>query len=275
MLTGTVVMVNVPVFCPAGIVMLAGTVAAALAVDSAMTAPAVGAFPFKVTVAVEDTPPRTVVGLMLSDKRTAGVTVRFALRLAPEYVAKIAIVEFVDTPEVATGNVALVAPAATVIFAGTVATLVSALDRATIAPPAGAALASVTVPVEVAPLTTEVGLRLRAEMAAPAVLTDRMAVFTPLYEAEMVTGVEVETESVVIVNVPVVAPAAMVTVAGTVAADVLSDESATTAPVVGGAGELSVIVAVEVAPEMTEVGFSVKFETDTAAAGVTVSVAVC
>jgi hypothetical protein len=262
LLTGTVVMVNVPVFCPAGIVMLAGTVAAALAVDSAMTAPAVGAFPFKVTVAVEDTPPRTVVGLMLSDKRTAGVTVRFALRLAPEYVAKIAIV-------------ALVAPAATVIFAGTVVTLVSALDRATIAPPAGAALASVTVPVEVAPLTTEVGLRLRAEMAAPAVLTDRMAVFTPLYEAEMVTGVEVETESVVIVNVPVVAPAAMVTVAGTFAADVLSDESATTAPVVGGAGELSVIVAVEDAPEMTEVGFSVRFETETAPAGVTVSVAVC
>jgi hypothetical protein len=91
----------------------------------------------------------------------------------------------------------------------------------------------------------------------------------------MVTGVEVETESVVMVNVPVVAPAAMVTVAGTVAADVLSEESATTAPVDGGAGELSVIVPVEVAPEMTDVGFSVKFETETTAAGVTVSVAVC
>ena len=50
-------------------------------------------------------------------------------------------------------------------------------------------------------------------------------------------------------NVPVVAPAAIVTLAGTVAADVLSEESATTAPPDGGA-EVRVIVPVEVAPEV-------------------------
>jgi len=76
------------------------------------------------------------------------------------------------------------------------------------------------------------------------------------------------------VNVPVVAPAAIVTVAGTVAADVLSEESATTAPVVGGAGESSVIVPVDVAPEATEIGFSVRFEIATTLTGLTVRVAV-
>ena len=83
------------------------------------------------------------------------------------------------TPDVETLNVALVAPAATVILAGTVATVVLALESVTTAPPAGAALSRVTVPVEAVPLTTDVGFRLRAEMP-PAGLTDRTAVFTPL-----------------------------------------------------------------------------------------------
>ena len=48
---------------------------------------------------------------------------------------------------VATVNVAVVAPAATVTEAGTVAALVLLLVNATTAPPAGAAALSVTVPV--------------------------------------------------------------------------------------------------------------------------------
>src|SRR5262252_9050363 len=52
---------------------------------------------------------------------------------------------------VATVNVAVVAPAATVTEAGTVAALVLLLVNATTAPPAGAAALRVTVPVLFAP----------------------------------------------------------------------------------------------------------------------------
>jgi hypothetical protein len=51
-----------------------------------------------------------------------------------------------DTVDVATANVALVLPAATVTDEGTVATDVLLLDKDTVAPPVGAALLNVTVP---------------------------------------------------------------------------------------------------------------------------------
>ena len=59
-----------------------------------------------------------------------------------------------DTGLVVTANVALVAPAATVTLAGTVADDVLSLDSDTTAPPAGAGPLSVTVPVEELPPTT-------------------------------------------------------------------------------------------------------------------------
>ena len=55
------------------------------------------------------------------------------------------------------GNVALVAPAGTMTLAGTLAVSGSMLDKLTATPPTGAALASLTVPVAVAPPTTLVG----------------------------------------------------------------------------------------------------------------------
>ena len=58
---------------------------------------------------------------------------------------------------VATVNVALVAPAATVTLAGTVATAVLLLVSVTTVPPAGAAAVKVAVPVEEAGPTTLVG----------------------------------------------------------------------------------------------------------------------
>jgi hypothetical protein len=88
----------------------------------------------------------------------------------------------------------------------------------------------------------------------------------------MVTGVDVVTALVLTVNVALLAPAATVTVAGTVAADVLLLERETTAPPVG-AGPLSVTVPVEGDPPVTLVGFSVS-EERVRAGGSTVSEAV-
>ena len=72
------------------------------------------------------------------------------------------------------------------------------------------------------------------------------------------------------VKLAVVAFAATVTLAGTVAADVLLLESVITAPP-DGARPFSVTVAVEVVPPRTEVGFK---ETEVRVAAVTAKVAV-
>jgi hypothetical protein len=61
------------------------------------------------------------------------------------------------TALVLTVNVALVAPAATVMLEGTVATDVSLLESATCVPPDGAGPLSVTVPVDESPPVMVVG----------------------------------------------------------------------------------------------------------------------
>ncbi|MCY1513515.1 hypothetical protein D9M68_480230 [compost metagenome] len=71
------------------------------------------------------------------------------------------------TDAVLTVNDALVAPAATVTLAGTVAALGLLLDSVTSAPPEGAALVSVAVPCALLPPTTMVGLTAIAESAGP------------------------------------------------------------------------------------------------------------
>jgi hypothetical protein len=61
-------------------------------------------------------------------------------------------------------KVALIDPAATVTLGGTWATAVLLLVSVTTAPPVGAAPLSVTVPIELDPPTTLVGLRDTAEI---------------------------------------------------------------------------------------------------------------
>jgi hypothetical protein len=88
----------------------------------------------------------------------------------------------------------------------------------------------------------------------------------------MVTGVEAVTASVVTVNVALVAPAGMVTLAGTVATTVLLLVRVTTAPPVS-AGPLSMTLPMEGDPPLTLVGFSVS-ELSVGGCGMTVSEAV-
>ena len=68
---------------------------------------------------------------------------------------------------VATVKLALVCPAATVTLVGTVAAALL-LDSVTTAPPLGAAPVRVTVPVELVPPVTVLGLRVSAESAGAA-----------------------------------------------------------------------------------------------------------
>jgi hypothetical protein len=75
-----------------------------------------------------------------------------------------------ETALVATVNVALVGPAATVTLAGTRAAVVLLPDSATSAPPAGAGPLNVTVPVDEFPATTLVGFSVSAESEIEAVL---------------------------------------------------------------------------------------------------------
>src|SRR5436309_11569865 len=138
----------------------------------------------------------------------------------------------VVTALVLTVNVALLAPAATVTLAGTVAVAVL-LVGGTAVPPLGGGPLSVTVAVEVcAPPVTLVGFSVSEESVGRACgSTVREAVLvTPAYDAEIVTGVDVVTAPVLTVNVTLLAPAATVTLAGTVAAAVLSLERETAAP---------------------------------------------
>jgi len=86
-----------------------------------------------------------------------------------------------------------------------------------------------------------------------------------------VDEVEKTTTLVVTVNVAAVAPAATVTLAGTVAADVLLLETATTAPP-AGAGPFKVTVPAEENPPVTVDGFSVS---EAGTGGRMVSAAVC
>jgi len=79
----------------------------------------------------------------------------------------------------ATVNVAVVALAATVTLAGTVAAEVLLLVRVITAPPAGARPVNATVPVELLPPRTEVGLR-ETELRVAALTIKLVVRVTPL-----------------------------------------------------------------------------------------------
>jgi hypothetical protein len=157
-------------------VTLASVVADALLSDKLTVAPPAGAWPVNVTVPVDELPPVTAVGFIVTVVRAAGVTVRVAVCVPLNVPVMIAEAELA-TPVVVIVKVAVVAPAVTVTLAGTVAAALL-LDNATDAPPAGAALLRVTVPVEELPPTTLVGFTVRLEIVAGLIVS--VAVLEPL-----------------------------------------------------------------------------------------------
>jgi hypothetical protein len=171
-------------------------------------------------------------------------------------------VVFEDGLLVLTVKLALVWPAATVTLAGTVATLGLLLESVTTTPPEGAAPESVTVPVDVLPPLTLVGLSVSEErLTALAGVTVNVACFELLLRVAVITAlVVVVTDCVLTVKLALVLPAGTVTLDGTVATEVLPLESVTTVPP-EGALALRVTVPVELVPPVTLVGFRVNEET--------------
>src|SRR5687767_2855944 len=251
--TGLVATAKVALVAPAAMVTLPGTEAAALLAESWTTAPPAGAGPSIITVPVTEVPPVTLPWLRLSAEARGGTTVSALVCVAPPYEAEMVAVVAAATGLVVALKLALAAPAGTVTLAGT-ETAPLLLESATCAPPAGAGPLKVTVPETALPPVTLAGLVLRDERTAG--VTEREAVCdAPPRVPVRVTEVGVATGLVVTLKVALVAPAATVTLAGTVT-DGLLLERLTWAPPAGAAA-LSVAVPVAVPPPVTVAGFTV------------------
>lgn len=190
-----------------------------------------------------------------------GATVNVAVLVTPPALAVIVTGVDVATVAVVIGNVALLAPCATVTLPGTVAAAVLLRASVTAKPPVGAGAVSVTVPCDAFPPVTLVGLTDSAERDAAnggadggVTVSDAVRVAPP-YDPVIVTPVDAATDGVVIVNVALVLPAATVTLAGVLVAAVLLLASVTTAPPVGAAA-VSVAVPCDEFPPTTVEGLS-------------------
>jgi hypothetical protein len=252
--TGSVLTVKVAVVHAAGMVTLDGTIAAELLLDRNTTIPPAGAGPSSVTVPVEEPPPVTPDGLNVSDISVGGTMTIDADWVTPLFAAKMLTEEDVATAAVVAVNVALVAPAGTVIEDDTAATEESLLDKEIARPLLGAGPLRLTVPTEELPPVSLAGV-IETDMRVGG-RTVRAAVwFIPLEAAVMTTEVDALTAEVATANVALVAPAGTVTESGTAATEgSLLDKETTVPPL--GAGLVKVIVPVEELPPVTLVGLS-------------------
>jgi hypothetical protein len=231
--TGRVLTVTDAFIAPAGIVTLAGTVASAMDELSATATPPAGAGASMVIVATDDFPPATDVGESVTEMGAGPRTVSDVVTVTPLLVALSVAMAFVAIDVVATLNVAVDAPAATVTLTGTVAAAI--LDeRSTMRPPVGAGPESVTVPVDDAPPRTDVGdtVTLAATGATTVSVTD---LFTVPRVPVMATSVSVATGDVTASTFTLVAPAGTVAWSGKLMMAVLALDKVTIVPPVGAA----------------------------------------
>jgi hypothetical protein len=196
-LTRLVLTVKLVLVLPAGIVTLPGTVASAgFSLKRLTTRPPAGAALPNVTRPVDELPPATVAGVRLSEARlpgaglAGGFTLIVCVRCTPPAAA--VIIENCPSPELFCSVVTLklveLAPAGTVMLAGTVAQRVSLLDNAIVTPPDGAGPARLTDPIEGLPPSTVVGLSARAA-SAPGGISCNTIRCVPPRAARMLTCV--------------------------------------------------------------------------------------
>lgn len=138
----------------------AGTVVEASLEVSDTTRPPVGAGSFNVTVAVEEAPPTSEVGLNATPETPGVVTAKVAVTGVPSADAVIVVVVLAATAKVVTVKVPVELPLGIVTDAGTVPAAVLLEVKLTTAPPVGAGSFKVMVPVADVPPATDVGLTL-------------------------------------------------------------------------------------------------------------------
>lgn len=223
---------------PAATVTFAGTLPKAGLLDDNVTiTPPTGAAPFKTIVPVEFCePPMTEVGARLNVIVCARI-VRFSVSVTPALAAAvIPTTEPVLVKSVVTVNVAVVAPASTVTFAGTVAALGLPEVKVINKPPTGAGLVSVIIPTEFTPPTTVVGTSARLNWLLRT-FTVFVIVVNPDLAAVMSVVISVITTFVGILNKAlVVPPSGTVIVATATVAAVVFDEARSTVKPPGPAG---------------------------------------
>lgn len=241
---------------------LAGTVAfVVLELVSVTMAPPAGAGPFKVTVAVGVWPRVTLVrSSVVENAWRVGATVCVAVFEVPPDAAVIVTLVFAETVRVVTAKVVDVVPAGTVTFVGTVAAARFELVRVTTVPPVAAAPFNVTVAVDVEDPKAVDGARLTEYGIGTAEVVSATVRLPPAFVAVIVVDPVVDASRVGIANVPSVAPAGIVMLAGTVARVGTELVRVTTAPP-AGAGAYRVTVPVTDMPPTTLAGDSVTAET--------------
>jgi hypothetical protein len=253
------VAVKAAVALAAATVTEAGTVRTALLPERATSSPPAGATLFRVKVQVVAAPDETVAGEQLSVEGTIGATrlsvavavVLLRLALSTAVLSTV----MVDTEAV---KLAVEAPAVTVTEAGVV-TRALLSERAMTIPPKGAGPFSATVHAVDEAETSEVGVQVSELGVSVSVKLIEEVFVLPFNAAVTIAVWAVEMVPAVALNVPVVAPAAIDSEAGTVRIALSSDRATTLPP--AGAALLNVTVQVLARPETRPVGVQSSDET--------------